>query len=57
MDHGADQHDDRAIAIALAATKLFDRPVGNGTASLGWDAVPCRGGLVGYGVPSYGSKF
>ena len=46
MDHDADQHDDRAIALALAATKLLDRQVGNGTASVGWDAVPVQG-LVG----------
>ncbi|MDQ3671488.1 MAG: terminase large subunit [Actinomycetota bacterium] len=34
MDHDADQHDDRAIALALAASRLLDRPQSDGSASV-----------------------
>ena len=52
-NHDADQHDDRAIALALAASKLLERPASSGHASLHWDAVPMAGS-VGYGTPGYG---
>jgi hypothetical protein len=35
MDHGEGQHDDRAIALALAASKLLERPLSFGSASFG----------------------
>jgi hypothetical protein len=37
IDHDPDRHDDRAIALALAASKLLDRPPTSGEASIGWD--------------------
>jgi hypothetical protein len=55
MDHDADQHDDRAIALALAASKLIERPAATGEPNVHWDPVPMQGS-VGFGVPSYGSK-
>jgi hypothetical protein len=52
MDHDADGHDDRAIALALAATKLLDRPLSSGSrGALGRRAMATT---VGYGTPGYG---
>ena len=37
--HDEGQHDDRAIALALAASKLLDRPPSLGDADLHWEDV------------------
>jgi len=41
MDHDSDQHDDRAIALVLAASKLIERPIGKGSAAC--DGEPILG--------------
>ena len=55
IDHDPDQQDDRAIALASAASKLLDRPPTSGEASIGWDpgTISTDGG---YGMPGYGSR-
>jgi hypothetical protein len=54
MDHDPDQHDDRAIALSLAASKLLDRPPTSGEAHIGWDPGTVDRD-VGYGTPGYGA--
>jgi hypothetical protein len=54
IDHDLDQHDDRAIALALAASKLLDRPPSSDEAFIGWDLATTSDD-VGYGTPGYGS--
>jgi len=68
MDHDSDKHDDRAIALAMAAAVLLERPVGNvGEASTGGDgdmravlgdreALADRSGQLAPGL-SYGMDF
>jgi hypothetical protein len=54
--HVEGQHDDRAITLALAASKLIERPVGKGTAVIEWDPItPLTFGGVGVsGTLGYG---
>lgn len=48
LDHDPDRHDDRAVALALAASALVERPiVGNLHASVGTVGVPLREVLAG----------
>ena len=51
MDHDADQHDDRAIA--LAASKLLDRPVSGDNVNVHWDPRPLIGSVGTFDTPSY----
>lgn len=55
IDHDPDQHDDRALALALAASKLLDRPPTSGEASIGWDPGTVDRD-VGCGTPGYGAR-
>jgi phage terminase large subunit-like protein len=56
MDHDEGQHDDRAIALALAASKLIERSPSTGAAETHWDPYPPQSTVGTFGVPSYGSK-
>jgi phage FluMu gp28-like protein len=48
LDHDPDRHDDRAVALALAASALVERPiVGNLHASVGAVGLPLREVLAG----------
>jgi hypothetical protein len=55
MDHDSDGHDDRAIALALAASKLLERQGGLGDAAVHFDPFPLAGDVGTFGVPGYGA--
>jgi hypothetical protein len=59
MDHVEGQHDDRAIALALAASKLIERSPGTGAAVCEGESILPEGPLAERGVPvlSYSMPF
>ena len=57
MDHDAAGHDVRAIALALAASKLLERPASGGNAELYRDVGPPTGTVGITGTFGYDDRF
>jgi hypothetical protein len=53
MDHDPDQHDDRAIALALAALALVENPVTGHAGSIYTDMAPIQRHPVGNVAGAY----
>jgi hypothetical protein len=53
MDHDPDRHDDRAIALSLAALALVENPVSGQVGTIFTDMAPIQRHPVGNGGGAY----